>query len=70
MVGFLGGTSGQKPVCQCRRQIMWVQFLGWDNPLDNPLEGMATLQYSCLEKPMDRSLRGLQSIGLQRVGHN
>ena len=49
---------------------MWVQFLGWDNPLDNPLEGMATLQYSCLEKPMDRSLRGLQSIGLQRVGHN
>ena len=33
MVGFLGGTSGQKPVCQCRRQKMWVRSLGWDDPL-------------------------------------
>ena len=28
------------------------------------------LQYSCLENPMDRETGGLQSIGLQRVGHN
>ena len=28
------------------------------------------LQYSCLENPMDREPGGLQSIGLQRVGHN
>ena len=41
----------------------WVGTIPWR-------EGMATLQYSCLEKPMDRSLRGLQSIGLQRIGHN
>ena len=32
---------------------MQVQFLGWEDPLK---EGMATpsLQYSCLENPMDR----------------
>ena len=28
------------------------------------------LQYSCLENPMDGEPGGLQSIGLQRVGHN
>ena len=28
------------------------------------------LQYSCLENPVDRVVGGLQSIGLQRVGHN
>ena len=28
------------------------------------------LQYSCLEKSMDRGAWGLQSVGLQRVGHN
>ena len=28
-----------------------VKNLGWEDPLE---EGMATLLYSCLEKPMDR----------------
>ena len=28
------------------------------------------LQYSCLENPMDRVACGLQSTGLQRVGHD
>ena len=28
------------------------------------------LQYSCLENSMDRGAWGLQSIGLQRVGHD
>ena len=28
------------------------------------------LQYSCLESPMDRGAGGLQSMGLQRVGHD
>ena len=28
------------------------------------------LQYSCLENPMDRGTRGLQSTGLQRVRHD
>ena len=39
---------------------MWVQSLGWEDPLE---EGVAThLQYSCLENPMDREeLDRLQS---------
>ena len=33
-------------------QKTWVQFLGWEDPLEKE---MATpLQYSCLENPMDR----------------
>ena len=28
------------------------------------------LQYSCLENPMGRGAGGLQSMGLQRVGHD
>ena len=28
------------------------------------------LQYSCLENPMDRGPDGLQSTGLERVGHD
>ena len=30
---------------------MWVQFLGWEDPLE---QGMAT--FSCLENPMDRGV--------------
>ena len=29
-----------------------------------------TLQYSCLENPMDKEPGSLQSIGSQRVGHD
>ena len=28
------------------------------------------LHYSCLDNPMDREPCGLQSMGVQRVGHN
>ena len=36
----------------------------------SPGEGSGnSLQYSCLENPMDRRACGLQSIMLQRVGH-
>ena len=32
--------------------------------------GRSPLQYPCLENSMDRGASGLQSIGLQRAGHN
>ena len=35
----LGGTSGKESTCQCRRQDMRVQSLGWKDHLQ---EGMAT----------------------------
>jgi len=35
-------------------QETWVQFLGWEDPLE---EGMATpLQYSCLENPQGQRI--------------
>ena len=37
----------------------------------SPGEGYGNpLQYSCLENPMEREPGGLQSMGLQRVGHD
>ena len=47
-------------------QETWVRSLGQKDPLE---EGM-TLQYSCLENPMDREPGRLHSIGSQRIGHN
>ena len=41
---FSGG--GKEPACQCRRKEVWVQFLGWEDSLENE---MAILHYSCLE---------------------
>ena len=46
----------------------WVRFLGWEDPLE---KGMAT--YSSIlawRNPWTEEPSGLQSLGLQRVGHN
>ena len=48
----------------------WVGFLGWEDPLE---EGMATQNTPVLlagESPWMEELGELQSMGLQRVGHN
>ena len=48
----------------------WVGFLGWEDPLE---EGMATQNTPVLlpgESPWMEEPGGLQSMGLQRVGHN
>ena len=45
-----------------------VRSLGQEDPLE---EGHGSpLQYSCLENPWREEPGGLQSMGLQRVGHN
>ena len=31
---FPGGTRGKEPTCQCKRQVMRVWSLGWENPLE------------------------------------
>ena len=49
--------------CQCRRPS--VQFLGWEDPLE---KGMAT--DSCMLAWRILWTEGLQSMGLQRVGHD
>ena len=50
---FPGGTSGKESTCQCRRHKT-CGFYPY---------------YSCLENPIAEGPGGLQSVGLQRVGH-
>ena len=45
-------------------QETWVQSLGWEDPLE---EGMATLQYSCLENPMDRGAWRAKSMEISQA---
>jgi len=46
----------------------WVQFLGWEDPLE---EGMATHSTVLAWRiPWTEEPCGLQFIGLQRVGHD
>ena len=49
-------------------QEMQIQTLGWEDPLE---KGMTT-HFSILawRIPWSEELGGLQSVGLQRVGHN
>ena len=49
-------------------QETWVQFLGQEDPLE---EGMATLSSLIAWRiPRTEEPGGLQSTGLQRVGHD
>ena len=46
----------------------WVRFLGWEDPLE---KGMATHSSILAWRiPRTEEPGGLQSMGLQRVGHN
>ena len=49
-------------------QEPWVQSLGWEDPLE---EGMAThSSILAWKSPWTEEPGGLQSLGLQRVGHD
>ena len=49
-------------------QEAWVRFLGWEDPLE---KGMATHSSILAWRiPRTEEPGGLQSMGLQRVGHN
>ena len=51
-MGFLGGTSGKGPACQCRRHRRPGSIPGWGRCAG---EGNGNpLQCSCLGNPMDR----------------
>ena len=63
--GFSGGLDGKKSIYNARD-------LGLIPGLGRSGEGNGnSLQYSCMENSMDRGAwRTIQSMGLQRVGHN
>ena len=47
---------------------MWFPFQGWEDPLEKKMATHSSIlawEISCTEEP-----GGLQSIELQRVGHN
>ena len=68
-MGFPGGTNGKKkPACQCRRCQRLVQPLGQEDPLE---EGMVNHSSILAWRiPWTEEPGRLQSIGLQRVGHD
>ena len=67
-MGFPTGSVVKNPPAMQELQETWVQSLGWKDPLE---EGMAT--HSSLlawRIPWTEEPGRLQSIGLQRVGHD
>ena len=63
ILGFQGGFSDKESACDAEDAgLIPGPGRSPEGGHDNPL------QYSCLENSMDRSR--LQSMGLQRVGHN
>ena len=67
-LGFLGGTGGKEPTCQCRRHETQVQCQGREDPLE---EDVAT-HFSVLawRIPWMGEPAGLQVTELQRPGHD
>ena len=67
-LSFPDGTSGKEPTCQWRRCKRPRVFLGQENPLE---EGTAAHSGILIWKiPWTEEPGGLQSIVLQRVGHD
>ena len=67
--GFPSGTSGKEPACRRRtRKEMQVRPLGRKDPLEKGVathSGILAWRIPWTEEPGE-----LQSIGLQRVGHD
>ena len=62
---FPGGSNDKESICNAGD---WGSIPGLE---DSPGEGNGyPLQYSCLETSWTKEQGGLQSVGLQRVGHN
>ena len=62
--GFLGGSDRKESACST--DLGSVLGLGRSPAVGNDYP----TQYSCLKYSMDRGSCGLQSMGLQRTGHN
>ena len=71
LMGFPSGSSSKEPTCQCRRwrrQEMWVQSLGQDDPLEEEMATHASIfawKFTRTEEP-----GGSHSMQSQRVGRD
>ena len=69
-INFLGGAADKEYFSIYNTDHRWDKSL---IPVsEDPLEGENgnPIQYSCLKNPMDWGPGGLQSMGLQKVGHD
>ena len=63
-----GGSNIKNLLAMQETQETWVRSLGWEDPLE---EGMATHSSILAWRiPWTEEPGGLQSMGLQRVGHD
>ena len=63
---FPGGSVGKESTCKAGEQDMWVQSMGWEDPLE---EGMATHPSILAWRiPWTEESGGLQSLGSRGVG--
>ena len=63
-MGFPGGATGKEPTLSVREtEETSLPSLGREDPLE---EGMAALQCSCLENPMDRGAWGTTVHGVAK----
>ena len=67
--GFPGGASAKESACQCRRWKRWG-FDPWVRKIPWKRAWQSTPVFLPRESHGQRSLVGLQSIGLQRTGHD
>ena len=65
---FPGGASGKEPTCQRRRLDTWVQSLDQEDPLEKEIATHSSIL--AWEIPWTEEPGRLQSMGLQRVGHD
>ena len=74
---FPGGASGKEPVCQSLAQMVknlpamretWVQSLGWEDPPEKEMAAHTSIL--AWRIPWTEEAGKLQSIRLQRVGHD
>ena len=66
--GFLGGASGKESTWQCRRQERRIRSLGREDPLEQEVAPHSSIL--AWKIPWTEETAGLQSMGLQRVGHD
>ena len=69
-LGFPGGTSGKKKIYLPVQEMqeMWVQSLGWEEPLEEVMETHSNIL--SWKIPWTEEPGGLQLMGLQRVRHD
>ena len=66
--GFPRGAGGKDPTCQGRRHETRVPSLGQEDPLEKEMATHSS--FLAWETPWTEEPDGLQSMGLQRVGHD